>query len=289
MSNVRQSVGVPAASAFAGFDGSPVVLDVTNGRAYGLKSDGTVFAIGCGYGYCQGGSLSGTGSTVTMAAGSFDVNGTLVPWTSPLTLNVGTLAASTLYYVYLTTGGALEKSTTVPVFDATLNYWKKTGDATRRCVGHFWSTSTSALAPFAMDKVSGTTRTRRVVYTEQLAAAGEHPFSGSTVAWVAESLSDQIPANAIRAVCQGYVLNTLGTAQDCGFSINGSSPVYTSDSGSGDFSIYVLGLAGGATAPFLTAEIVLLNGATLYISSWGGSSQADAVASAAVTGVVIEI
>jgi hypothetical protein len=80
----------------------------------------------------------GTGTFYRVEAGAAEVNGTVLTWSSPINRSGLTLTSGSIYYSYLynNAGSAsVEESTTAPVWDSSLNYYKKTGDNTRRCIG----------------------------------------------------------------------------------------------------------------------------------------------------------
>jgi hypothetical protein len=96
----------------------------------------------------NGGGLNYVSEFVySVSPGVADVNGSILSWDSisrMFTFPNGAVTEYLIHYIYLyeseTPGtGAVEESTTAPVWDDALNYYKKTGDATRRCIGWFVS------------------------------------------------------------------------------------------------------------------------------------------------------
>lgn len=130
--------------------------------------------------------------------GSANVNGTLLVWESNITRASLTISANTLYYVYLYSNSgtpALEESTTVPVWDSALNYYKKTNDATRRCIGFIeGSGAANTMRKFQNINLG---RISEIIYVDG-DITGRVPISGGTVttAWTSFSLAPLVPAHA---------------------------------------------------------------------------------------------
>lgn len=226
-----------------------------------------------------------------------DVNGTALTWTSPLSLTVSPITAGNVsYYVYLYDSGsavaAIERSTTEPVWDATLNAWKKTGDATKRCVGFFMSNLSSAvIAPFLMVPVKATERLRKLIYYKQGALAGIDiaPVLSALNTWEAFTPSGGIAANAVSAVIQGSLFNAAASgSSQMSLNVLGLDPSSLPSLGMGEFLAYG-DVAANAIQPVYTFEVSMPTPKTLYFGSYTSGLSADYVGSAGVTGLVLEI
>lgn len=131
--------------------------------------------------------------------GSADVNGTLLTWAANIARTGLSLTADTIYYVYLYSSSgtpAVEESTTVPVWDSALNYYKKTGDATRRCIGWIEASATNTLRKF-LNTVQG--RVSEVIYLDgEDPATDKRVVNGGTVStsWQSFSLAPLVPSHA---------------------------------------------------------------------------------------------
>lgn len=91
--------------------------------------------------------------TITIAAGSAMVNGTLLTLASAQNEDVtitGSAIDAWYIYAYNNSGIDFEFSTTEPVFETTYGTWVKTGDATRRCIGKIFSNASNNIQPFAV-------------------------------------------------------------------------------------------------------------------------------------------
>ncbi len=100
----------------------------------------------------KGGALLYVSATAySVLPGKMNVNGTPLAWTANIARTGLTLTNATIYYIYLYNNSgtpAVEESTTVPVWDDTLNCYQKTGDATRRCIGYITTSATNQIARF---------------------------------------------------------------------------------------------------------------------------------------------
>jgi hypothetical protein len=93
---------------------------------------------------------SATGYHIEPGTG-FNVNGSFLDWASNITRSSLSLSNNTGYYVYLYDNSgtdAVEESTTAPAWNSTYYYWQKTGDATRRCVGWFFTDGSGNIEKF---------------------------------------------------------------------------------------------------------------------------------------------
>ena len=101
---------------------------------------------GCRLSYDAAGTIGAT-------SGALDINGTLYTNSAAVTLALSGLTADQWRYAYAKADGAgwaLELSSTVPVWDATLGYQKKTGDATRRYLGPILAATATTMFRFDM-------------------------------------------------------------------------------------------------------------------------------------------
>jgi len=106
----------------------------------------------------------------------------------------------------------MEESTTAPVWDTTLDYYKKTGDSTRRCIGFLMIPNANTIQKF-VNLVQ--TRTSEFLFVDE-AATGRTPINNalSTGTWTSFSMSTIIPSNAIEV---GFIAKLiLATAGDQG-------------------------------------------------------------------------
>jgi hypothetical protein len=162
------------------------------------------------------------------------VNGSLVTVASNVT-RTPTLAANTLYYVYLTNAGAVEESTTAPVWDAALQYYKRGGgtpDANRRCLGFIQANATPQIRRF-MVTVAGRQREHYYLSGEQLRVLN----AGTTTAsWSQVSLAEFVPAHAHSFWAQPKArLNSGGNV-----AILGTSPIDLGAGITASFGTYVV-------------------------------------------------
>jgi hypothetical protein len=196
---------------------------------------------------------------VGLTSGSADVNGTILTF-SALTLSVSGIVAPQYMYLYDLGSGvaALEKSTTAPVWDSTLNYFKKTGDATRRCVGYvpFWN---SAIPVFTV-LVDQVTRLRRYLFQDQWSGNANAILFAYVDAtanhWVAHDFSPLIPVNVMLARMQGFAVNLAAGTADLAFGFNSVVPTDTSlVNGAGEASIYSPLIPTGSFSPNVFGDI----------------------------------
>lgn len=187
--------------------------------------------------------------------GSAVVNGTLLVWSANITRSSLSLSANTLYYVYLYSNSgtpAVEESTTVPVWDSGLNYYKKTGDQTRRCIGYFSTNASSQIRKF-LNTVMG--RVSEFILTDGVdAGTSKRVVSGGTVSgsWQSFSLSPFVPAHATHA----YLLSKLVSSVVNDDGIIGLSPID-------------LGSSVGNEAPFqVRGKIVAASQSIFFGTSW---------------------
>lgn len=143
---------------------------------------------------------STTGYSVT--AGRKLVNGKILTWTSDINRSGLSLTASTLYNAYLYDNSgtpAVEESTTVPQWDPTYRYWRKTGDASRRFLGTLYSNSSSNIIRFLCELVNN--RSLEYYYIPDDPDFYQTPFlvvngGSSSASWANINLSSTIPPAA---------------------------------------------------------------------------------------------
>lgn len=164
--------------------------------------------------------------------GSADVNGTILTWASNIARTSLSLTADTLYNVYLYSNSgtpAVEESTTAPVWDSTLGYYKKTGDDTRRFIGFINASATNTIRNF-MHVVTGT-RVSEIIYIDGSVTGKSAVTSGSGASsWTSFSLSTLVPLPATHyyaiAKLSGTAANDDATAgispTDLGSGITGN-------------------------------------------------------------------
>lgn len=141
--------------------------------------------------------------------GAAIVNGVVLSWGSNIARTSLSLSANTLYYVYLYSNSgtaAVEESTTVPVWDSALNYYKKTGDASRRCIGWIETNASPAIRNFIC-VASG--RNLEIIYTDG-ASNDKLVVSGgsSTAAWASFTLAPFVPAHATHVYALMKIVGT---------------------------------------------------------------------------------
>jgi hypothetical protein len=134
----------------------------------------------------------------TVLAGKVLVNGALL--TVAQTARTPTLTANTLLYVYVFNNAGtavIEESTTAPVWDPALQYFKLGGaapDANRRCIGFFVTDGTPAIRRF---RVLVFSRLRQFQYIDGTIKRYVNGVA-SDAAWTSFSLAPFVPAHAIR-------------------------------------------------------------------------------------------
>jgi hypothetical protein len=156
--------------------------------------------------------------------GSAIVNGSLLTWAANIARTGVTMAANAIYYVYLYDNAgvaAVEESTTVPVWSPTLNYFAKTGDATRRCIGYLQSNNAAQIRTF-LNTVTG--RVSEFVYTDgENPGTSKRPVNGGTVStsWASFSLAPLVPVHATH----WFVIAKLSFATIGDEAVLGLSPI----------------------------------------------------------------
>lgn len=136
----------------------------------------------------------------SVTPGRMAVNGEILSWASNIARTSLSLTANTMYYVYLYNNAgtpAVEESTTVPVWDSALNYYKKTGDNSRRCIGFIQASATDTIRKF-VSTVSG--RILEIWYMDGVdpGTGGKRPVAAGTAtgAWTSFSLAPIVPVHA---------------------------------------------------------------------------------------------
>lgn len=185
-----------------------------------------------------------TGSSYRVEAGSMDINGTLITWSNPVTRPSVSLTSGTMNYVYMGASGTfpfLEESTTIPVWDGALNYYKKTGDDTRRCIGLLQALTTNTIRRF-LNTVSG--RTFEFIYVDGVLTDHAVVSGGTgTTSWFPVPLATFVPVHATHA----YMNIRLGGATIGDDGTIGVSPI---DLGAGISSIHAPSIVRGrSTGP----------------------------------------
>jgi len=124
--------------------------------------------------------------------GAKQLNGGGLIWTSNITRAALALAADTLYYIYLydSGGAAVEESTTVPVWNSTYRYWQKTGAASRRLIGAFYTDGSGNIYRWT-STLNG--NTLEIIYQAFYTIVSAQ---ASTGAWTSFSLANNIPIGA---------------------------------------------------------------------------------------------
>lgn len=196
-----------------------------------------------------------TGTSYRVEAGSAIVNNQMLVWSSPITRTGVTMVSGTIQYCYLYSNNgtpAMEESTTVPVWDSTFQYYKKTGDVSRRCIGWLHGNSSSQIRMF-LNKVYG--RISEIVYLDLADLIASPAVNGgtSTSSWASFSLNGT-PNHATDYWCAAKIV--LPNDGDEG--ILGISPI---DLGTGIASANapytVRGNAGKATARMFFGRVWL--------------------------------
>jgi hypothetical protein len=153
-----------------------------------------------------------TGTSYKVEAGSAIVDGAMLTWSSPITRTGLTFTSGTMNYVYLYTSGsstaALEESTTAPAWDTSLQYWAKSGDGTRRCIGFVQALTVNTIRPF-VNSVTG--RSSDFVYMDGLnpTVVGRRPVNaGTATVWTEFSLAPVVPPHASYALIAPKISQT---------------------------------------------------------------------------------
>lgn len=159
-----------------------------------------------------------TGTSYRLEAGSAIVNDKMLTWSNPITRTGLTMTSGSMPYVYLYASGtstaALEESTTAPVWDSTLSYYKKTNDPTRRCIGFLQALGVNTIRPFiniAKERIS------EFIYIDGVSDSGGKLLVNqvaSTAAWTAIPMTNIVPVHTIEAWIIGKLI--LPTSADDG-------------------------------------------------------------------------
>ena len=153
-----------------------------------------------------------TTTSVSLNPVSAEVNGTLLTWASPVVKSGLTrLVADSVYYAYLynSSGNAnFDVSTTVPVWDSALEYWKKTGDNGRRCVGYRSVNSSQQIRKF-LNTVMG--RVSEFLILDGLDSTLKRVVNLGAVStyWETFSLAPFAPVHASHALLLPKLVGTL--------------------------------------------------------------------------------
>lgn len=196
-----------------------------------------------------------TGSSYRVESGAAEVNGQLLSWASPITRTGLTFTSGTMNYVYAYASGtntpAIEESTTAPTWDSTLNYWKKTGDNTRRCIGFLQASNANTIRMFANTVKS---RVSEFWYADGDVTAGSAKVpvhsglsSFPTGTWSAVSLSNAIPTHSLDAhLVVKLIISAVG------------------ETGTIGISPYPMGASLANTAPFQVRDTGQSSGANIF-------------------------
>lgn len=130
--------------------------------------------------------------------GAADINGSIITWDSNINRSGLSLLANTLYNVYLYNNNgtaSIEESTTNPIWDSSLLYMKKTGDATRRWVGYFSTDASNNIRKFLHSLIGN--RMSEIIFIDGV-LTGRQPVSNvvSETSWTPFSLSPLVPIHA---------------------------------------------------------------------------------------------
>lgn len=240
-------------------------------------------------------------TTLGVAAGSLDINGTIYVNAGSLTITPS-IAADTLYMIYAVPSGSgfvLEASTTVPVWDAALNYWKKTGDATRRFIG-CWRTFNNLGIKFVRGHaMPSKDRTRCVVYdshSDGLAGDGGFylvqggaPGGSGFEAWTSFDASGIAPPSVRRFICA--MLIGAGVDQYYYAGLNGADMTFGLPGDNGELAFFDVLLGATYGQQRLVTGFVTANSAAPQ-TIWQKFSSDDGVDGAiwtAIKGVEYEV
>lgn len=152
--------------------------------------------------HIRGLNLSVSTTTVSISAGAAAIPSTgkvITVSSSGLTATIGTTTASTWYHIYLYDNAgttAVEISTTDPVAYAYPAH-QKTGDASRRYLGSFRTTSGNLVLPSV--QVAG-----ECDYTIEFGVYTRILTNGFATTWTAVSLATAIPVTAFMSKLQHY-------------------------------------------------------------------------------------
>jgi hypothetical protein len=156
-----------------------------------------------------------TGSSYRVEAGAGYVNGALLTWASPITRTGLTFVSGTMNYVYLYSNAgtpAAEESTTVPQWDTTLQYYKKTGDSSRRCIGFLQAQNANSIRPF-LNFAKG--REATFLYVDGLPAGARVPVNQNAVnatgTWASVDLSSIVPSHSYDVLVEGKLILSAAT------------------------------------------------------------------------------
>ena len=197
--------------------------------------------------------------------GSADVNGTLLTWAADIARTSLTLTADTLYNVYLYSNSgtpAVEESTTAPVWDSALNYYKKTGDATRRWIGFLNASATNTIRKFVNISVGG--RVSETIYVDGSVTGKSAVNAGSgSSSWTSFSLATLVPLTATHF----YAISRLTGTSANDDAAAGISPIDLGSGIVGSLAPYVVrgdNDVAGATIFFGTAWLSIYTAQTAY-------------------------
>lgn len=201
---------------------------VVAGDVFTFESEGSGnwkcigYVLASGKSINQRGALQEQGAKLTwnsvsgyqLEAGEAEVNGKLLSWGAAITRSSLSLSNSTLYNVYLYDNSgtpAIEESTTSPVWDSTLNCYKKTGDNTRRWMGWLTTNASGQIRTF-LCVISG--RSIEMFFTDgdDVVTGGKRIVAGGTTtgSWTSVSLSPFVPVNASHWYGQAKIANDSG-------------------------------------------------------------------------------
>lgn len=144
-------------------------------------------------------TVSTTTVTVSVGAAVIPSTGAVLEVAAPVAANIGTTTASTWYHVYLYSNNgtpAFEISTTDPAAYAYPAH-QKTGDASRRYLGSFRTTSGNLVLPSV--QVAG-----ECDYTIEFGIYTRILNNGLATTWTAVSLASAIPITAFMSKLQHY-------------------------------------------------------------------------------------
>ena len=211
--------------------------------------------------------------------GAMTVNGEGLVWASNIARTSLSLAANTLYNIYLYNNSgtpAVEESTTAPVWDTALECFKKTGDDTRRWIGFLETNASSQIRRF-LNTVAG--RTSEIIYLDG-DTTGRIPVNSGTSpsSWTSFSLAPLVPIIATHVLLLPRLLGLtagdevqLGISPiDLGASTAGTTPYVLRAQHAAIGSTMVepvwVAISAAQTMYYRTSNIVGTTGtATIYI------------------------
>lgn len=278
-------------------DGSPVqaadlfAIERADGKSYRVPFS----ALG-NAGIIQGCGLTYNATdTLGANAGMLDINGNQYVNAGAIMLVLAGMTPLALHYVYASANGAawkLEVSTTVPIFDTALNAWKKTGDATRRCIGSVYAITDTTMMPFTQSG-SGRLRFHQYFVTDFTNTTIVNYVVGTGVAnWLAANFASIVPVTRTLIRLLVNLINNNAARKEIQAGITGLNPVPGSTLLTNCIApVTVSENLDSGSQVYLPGEIVPTPGSSniYWVANCNGGLASDAVLGLYVVGFDFEI